>query len=81
MSPRAHVSHHQSGQYHLPSHALRFLKSALAYPADRTFILVDAVGSRPGELMDPKGIAIDTSRNLVVVDSGNHRVQVCQCPC
>jgi DNA-binding beta-propeller fold protein YncE len=65
----------------LPSYAIRFLRFAIVHPADHTFILAGP-GSGPGELLHPKGIAVDTSGNLVVVDSGNHRVQVgpYQCP-
>ena len=42
-------------------------------------ILVDKVGPAPGQLLRPRQIAVDGSGNIVVVDGGNHRVQVRCC--
>lgn len=33
-------------------------------------------GSGEGQLRDPRGMAIDSKENLVVCDSGNHRLQL-----
>ena len=35
-----------------------------------------AKGSGEGQLRDPRGMAIDSKENLVVCDSGNHRLQL-----
>ena len=41
-----------------------------------TFVLkVGASGSRKGEFMNPRAIAVDPEGSIYVVDTGNHRVQ------
>ena len=38
--------------------------------------MVCSAGSEAGQVLKPKGIALDKDGNLVVVDAGNHRIQV-----
>lgn len=55
--------------------------SAAPFPAEAASLpsvsLADtARGSGPGQLLDPRGVAVDREGNVYVADTGNHRVQV-----
>lgn len=56
-------------------------EAAAGSPAGGTVKLVaqEAIGSAgngPGQLAEPRGLAIDAQGNLIVADTGNHRIQV-----
>ncbi|MBK8466944.1 MAG: 6-bladed beta-propeller [Chloracidobacterium sp.] len=37
--------------------------------------IVGSIGNKPGEFSRPRGVAVDSSGNFYVADTGNHRVQ------
>jgi hypothetical protein len=45
-----------------------------------SFCFGGSAGTNPGQLLNPKGLVFDKkSGNVIIADSGNHRIQVATC--
>lgn len=84
-----HVHHDRPGQFRLPDFMLPSPDGSALYVTDRANARVQVVdaegnsrllfgsyGREPGRFRDPKDLAWGADGNLIVADSGNHRLQV-----
>lgn len=84
-----YLHHDRPGQFRMPDHMIVSRDGASLYVTDRANARVQAVdpegnpklvfgsfGRDPGQFRDPKDLAWDADGNLIVADSGNHRLQV-----